>query len=79
MEKSSQPVTSLETKQQVARMEHLKNQKVEKLFFFFENEIKILKKKGGMFHEIGDCSRITILYGARFESAIPLIFKKFSV
>lgn len=46
MEKSSQPVTSLETKQQVARMEHLKNQKVEKLFFFFENEIKILKKKG---------------------------------
>lgn len=28
-------------------MEHLKNQKVEKLFFFFENEIKILKKKGG--------------------------------
>lgn len=47
MEKSSQPVTSLETKQQVARMEHLKNQKVEKLFFFFENEIKILKKRGG--------------------------------
>lgn len=64
-------------------MEHLKNQKVEKLFFFFENEIKILKKRGGGLVrsniEIGDCSRITILYGARFESAIPLIFKKFSV